>query len=119
VIPLARIAEEWRDDVMVAGIEGEIDASNVADIGLRLRSLLSNRSSAMVVDLSATTYLDSAAINLLFTLRDEMGFHQQRLALVVPGGSPIARMISLTGLDRTVAVRPTADAAIAVIHQEG
>jgi anti-anti-sigma factor len=119
VRPLARIAEEWRDDLVLARIEGEIDASNVADIGSRLRSLLSNHSTAMVVDLSATTYLDSAAINLLFALRDEMGFHQQRLALVIPDGSSIGRMISLTGLDRTVAVRPTADAAVAVIRQDG
>jgi anti-anti-sigma factor len=114
---LARIAEDWRDDVVVAHIEGEIDASNVTDIGERLRALLSNRSVAMVVDLSATTYLDSAAINLLFALGDEMSFHQQRLALVVGGGSPIGRMLSLTGLDQQIAVEPTADAAIAVIRQ--
>ncbi len=117
--PLARIAEDWRDDVVVARIEGEIDVSNVTAIGERLRSLLSNLSVAMVVDLSATTYLDSAAINLLFALGDEMSFHQQRLALVVRDGSPIGRVVSLTGLDQRVAVQATADAATAVIRQAG
>ena len=115
---LARIAEEWRDDHVVARIEGEIDASNVADIGDRLRALLSNRSTAMVVDLSGTTYLDSAAINLMFALGEEMRVHQQRLALVVGGGSPIGRMVSLTGLDRIVAVQPTPAEAIAIIQHQ-
>lgn len=104
---LARLEDEWHDEVPVARVQGEVDASNVKEIGDRLRSLLSNRSVAMIVDLSATTYLDSAGINLLFTLAEEMRSRQQRLALVVADPSPIARMVTLTGLDRAMAVHPT------------
>src|SRR6478735_12487827 len=104
---LARLEDEWHDEVPVARVEGEVDASNVKEIGDRLRSLLSNRSMAMVVDLSATTYLDSAGINLLFALADEMRSRQQRLTLVVADPSPIARMVALTGLDRAMPVHRT------------
>ena len=110
---LARIESEWHDDVPVARLEGEIDASNVQDIGDRLRSLVSNHSVALVIDLSATTYVDSAGINLLFALGEQLVAHQQRLALVVHDGSPIARMFALTGLDQSVATHPTLDAALA------
>jgi anti-sigma B factor antagonist len=115
---LARLEDEWHGGVPVARLEGEIDASNVAEIGDRLRSLLTNRSVAMVLDLSATTYLDSAGINLMFALGEEMRGRQQRLGLVVADGSPIARMVTLTGLDQAVPVCPTLPEALAVVGDE-
>jgi anti-anti-sigma factor len=113
VSTLARLEDEWHDEVPVAKLHGEVDASNVKEIGDRLRALLSNRSVAMVVDLSQTTYLDSAGINLLFSLGEEMRGRQQRLGLVVADTSPIARMIVLTGLDQTLPVRPSLADALA------
>jgi anti-sigma B factor antagonist len=110
---LARLEDEWHDEVPVARLHGEVDASNVKEIGDRLRSLLSNRSVAMVVDLSQTTYLDSAGINLLFALGEEMRGRQQRLGLVVSDASPIARMITLTGLNQSVPVHETLPDALA------
>jgi anti-anti-sigma factor len=116
---LARLEDEWHGEVPVARLEGEIDASNVAEIGDRLRSLLTNRSVAMVLDLSATTYLDSAGINLIFALGEEMRGRQQRLALVVAEGSPIARMVTLTGLDQAMPVCPKLREALDVVGDEG
>ena len=113
---ILRVEDEWHNDLPVARLDGEIDASNVGVTGDRLRSLVSNRSVGLIVDLAATTYLDSAGINLLFALGEELRGHQQRLALVVVGGSPIARMISLTGLDQAVAARETLDEALAAAH---
>ncbi len=78
----------------------------------RLRSLLTNRSVAMVVDLTLTSYLDSAGINLLFELGDELRARQQELRLVVAPGSPIARPISIMGLDAVVPAFETRDAAL-------
>jgi anti-sigma B factor antagonist len=118
VSTLARLEDEWHDEVPVARLHGEVDASNVKEIGDRLRSLLSNRSVAMVVDLSQTTYLDSAGINLLFSLGEEMRGRQQRLALVVAGGSPISRMIELTGLDQALPIRDTLADALSDVGEE-
>ena len=115
---LARLEDEWHDEIPVARVQGEVDASNVKEIGDRLRSLLSNRSMAMIVDLSATTYLDSAGINLLFTLAEEMRSRQQRLALVVADPSPIARMVALTGLDRAMPVHRTLPEALGDLRDD-
>jgi anti-anti-sigma factor len=109
---LARVEDEWHDDVPVARLHGEIDASNVDDIGARLRSLVSNRSTGLVVDLAGVSYVDSAGINLMFALGEEMRGHQQRLAMIVRDGSPIARMITLTGLDSAVPTRATLEEAL-------
>jgi anti-anti-sigma factor len=109
---LARVVEEHRGDVALAAVEGEVDASNALEIAHRLRALLTNRSVALVVDLTHTSYLDSAGINLLFELADELRTRQQQLRLVIAPGSPIARPISITGLDAVVPTFETRDAAI-------
>jgi anti-sigma B factor antagonist len=109
---LADLQDEWHEEIPVARVRGEVDASNVKEIGDWLRDLLSNRSVALVVDLSETTYLDSAGINLLFSLGDEMRGRQQSLALVVAEASPIARVVALTGLDQMVGVHPTLPEAL-------
>jgi anti-anti-sigma factor len=110
---LARVSEESHGEVTVAAVEGEVDASNAPELGDRLRATLTNRSMALVVDLSATTYLDSAGINLMFALAADLGERQQRLLLVVPPAAPIARAIAITGLDATVRTHPSRAAAVA------
>ncbi len=110
--PLATIVEERHGETVVAAIEGEIDASNTDELGTRLRSRLTNRSETLVVDLVATTYIDSAGINLLFALGGELHQRQQRLHLVVADSSPIARMIEISGLATAVPAHPTRAAAL-------
>ena len=109
----ARLTTEWHEDVPVAQIAGEVDASNAAEFTERLHALLSNRSTALIVDLTETIYIDSAGINLLFTLGDELRSRQQQLHLVVGEGTPIARMLAITSLDRTHPAHASIAAAIA------
>lgn len=109
---LATVRGERHGDLPIAVIDGEIDASNAAEIADRLRRLLTNRSAALVVDLSRTSYLDSAGINLLFDLATELEGRQQQLHLVVPETAPIARAISFTGLDAAVPTHATREAAL-------
>ena len=62
--------------------------------------------------LSEIAYVDSAGINLLFSLSEQLRGHQQKLAVVVRERSPIARMLSLTALDRAVSTYGTLEAAL-------
>jgi anti-anti-sigma factor len=113
VSELAHVDATWHDEVPVARIAGEVDASNAAQIAARLRRLLTNQLVTLVVDLSGTTYLDSTGINLLFSLGGELRGRQQTLRLVVAPGSPIARMVSITSLDTAQPTYPTVAAALA------
>ena len=110
---IAHIEEESHGDVPIARVHGEVDASNARELGGRLRAMVSNRSETMVVDLSPTTYIDSAGLNMLFALAEEMRSRQQRLVLVIAEDSPIARMVTITGLDQVAASYPTLDDALA------
>jgi anti-sigma B factor antagonist len=110
---LADLTEERHGDVMVVAIAGEVDASNAAEIGERLRRMTPNEAKALLVDLSETVYLDSAGINTLFALHSELHDRRQQLLLVVPDGNPMKRTLQIAGLDETVTLHPTRDAALA------
>jgi len=112
VSDLARVAAQWHGDLPVAVVHGEVDAANVGEVGVALRGLVTNQSSVLVIDLSPTTYLDSAGINLMFSLGDELRGRQLKLRIVIAPGSPIARMLAITGLDKTYPTYPTLDDAL-------
>jgi anti-anti-sigma factor len=104
---LAEVYEDWSDETPVGRVEGEVDASNATMVGIRLRALVANHAFSLVVDLTGTTYIDSAGINMLFVLGDALRARQQRLRLVVDPATPIARMLAITGIDRTYPARAT------------
>ena len=113
MIPRVRLLDEHVGATVVVTIDGEIDASNARDLGERLRGSLTNQSHDLVIDLTETTYIDSAGVNLLFALDLELTARRQRLLLVIRPGSSLARVAAITGLDRTVTTHPTRDEALA------
>jgi anti-anti-sigma factor len=110
---LAQVTEEVRGNVIVAHVTGEVDASNARWLDERLRAALTNQADGLAVDLTGTTYLDSAGIALIFGLAQALRQHQQQLRLVVADGSPIARMVRLMGLAETVPIHATLEDALA------
>ena len=110
---LLDIHEDWHDDVPVLRLEGEIDVSNVDEIRARMRELVTNQSFVLIVDLTPTSYLDSAGINLLFAVGEEMRGRQQQLHVVLNEESPLTRMVSLTGLDKSLPTHSTLERALA------
>ncbi len=107
------VAEEWHATLPVARVAGEVDAGNAGELAVRLRELVTNQSTGLIVDLTETEYLDSAGINLLFTIGDELIARQQRLRVVIPAESPISRLLAITGMDRVHAVHGTVAEALA------
>lgn len=93
------------DSAVGASVEvtGEIDLANAEEFSRTLAAALRD-GSRLTVDLSATTYLDSAAVKVLFEWT-----HRAALTLIVPGDGIVAPVISLAGLDTVATVRePTA-----------
>jgi anti-anti-sigma factor len=113
VSSLARLDVTHHAEHPVVSIEGEIDASNAMEIGDAVRAVLSNRTSALVIDLTPASYLDSAGINLLFQLGTELRDRQQRLHVVAPAGSAVARMLDISGLSTAGLTHPTREEALA------
>ena len=110
---IANIRDDEEGGVPIVVVEGEIDASNSPEINARLQDALSNQGMSLIVDLTETTYIDSAGINVLFKLGRELHDRQQQLHLVVAASSPIARMVAIVGLNEAVPTHPTRDVALA------
>jgi anti-anti-sigma regulatory factor len=51
--------------------------------------------------------LDSAGINLLFAIGDELRSRQLTMRIVIAAASPVARMLAITGLNRVYPSYPT------------
>ncbi|NUT55140.1 MAG: STAS domain-containing protein [Thermoleophilia bacterium] len=108
-----RVREERLDSTLMIVLDGELDASSVSEVAVKLRRLVENQAERLVVDLELVTYLDSAGINLLFAIAGELAARQQQLHLVVVQGSPIERTLKIVGADRAFPVHATREAALA------
>ncbi|GAA2722430.1 STAS domain-containing protein [Cellulomonas aerilata] len=101
------VSEDTEDAAWpVARMTGEVDLSNVEDLGRRLERSVSNRARGLVLDLSGVTYLDSTGLRLIYRLARQLGDRQQRLRLVVPDDSRIRRVLTLAGVGTVAQVVP-------------
>ena len=116
---IADLAVEHRDDVVVARVDGEIDRSNAEDVADALFGAVPNTALGLVLDLSATTYIDSAGVHLLFGMASRLRRRQQELHAVVPEGARIGRVLSVVALERTVPLHSTVDGAVAECRRQG
>ena len=66
--PLANLRFEERSGFTIARIGGEVDASNTASLREDVLAGISNQVTGVILDLSPTSYLDSAGIHLIFEL---------------------------------------------------
>jgi anti-anti-sigma factor len=104
--------------VLVARVTGEIDLSNADGLLESLTGRLSNQASALVLDLAATEYLDSAGIQLVYQLRDRLRLRGQGLRLVVPDTSPAQDALRLAGVQQHVETVPTVQEALRELSPE-
>ena len=105
---LARVDTRRTGTTQLVRITGELDLSNARELTDAQGHAVPTGVTHVVVDLSATTYLDSAAIAAFFRLSQRLRDRRQDLRLVVPDGSPIRAVIELTRLSQVIPVDESA-----------
>ena len=108
----AQIAVERKGSAIVARLAGEVDMTNSGYVGEELTRSVPNDAAQLVVDLSGTRYIDSAGIELLFDLSRRLARRRQALLLVLPDGSPLRRVLSLTEIETAAPVHESLDSAL-------
>ena len=111
--PLADLRFEALDRVVVARLEGEIDMSNASELGTAITARVPSDALAVVLDLGAVDYLDSAGIHIVFELRERLTRRGQEMRLVVAPDSLIAAAIEYAGVAGTIETAETVQDAIA------
>jgi len=99
---LARVEVENDDERCLLRVHGEIDISNAGELAKSIENAVPNSAAVVIIDLTHTTYLDSAGVQLLFRLADRLGDRRQRLRLVVPKEAAIRTVLELTGIARLI-----------------
>ena len=97
---LATLAIAERDGIPVAGVTGEIDLTNVAELGERIARAVPNGVPGLVVDLERTSFLDSAGLRLLFQLARRLERRGQQLRIAVPDDAVIRKALDVAEVPR-------------------
>jgi anti-anti-sigma factor len=99
--------------VAVVALSGEVDVTEAPDLREHLQGVVSNSDTALVLDLSEVTYIDSAGVNLLFELAEGLKERQIGLSLVVPAGGLVERVLALVDVAAVAEVHQGVEAAVA------
>ena len=101
--------------VPVAQVTGEIDLANATHLRQELLSLATDEDDWLVVDLTDVAYADSSGIKVLFDLARELRRRNQSLAMTVPAGSPLRRLLKITNFQEVAPICDDTDTAVALI----
>jgi anti-anti-sigma factor len=115
-VPLADLVLSSDGDVVIASVRGEIDISNASELGDAIGRRLTNEDLALIIDLGACEYLDSAGIHLIYELHERLRNRGQDVRVVIAPGAVIAEALRLADVPRTVGAEESVEAALASVR---
>lgn len=116
-MPEERFPVLWSGRTAVVRLCAEVDLTVADELREALLSVLNQGALALVADMSATTFCDSAGITALVRAarRADATGAVMRLAAVAPG---VLRIFNLVGLDRVIGTYPNVAAALASLPDD-
>ena len=99
------VRENPAPGVVLVEVSGELDLTNAADFEHRLDEA-SGGAQGLVLDLNRVSFIDSAALHVLFRVVGRVGF--DRFGIVLEPSATIVRTLGIVGLDDAARIRPTA-----------
>jgi anti-anti-sigma factor len=102
--------------VIVARMPVEVEITQAASLRGQLMQAVENRDLGLVIDLTATEYLDSSGINMLFELGEGLAARQLRMAVVMPQGGLVERVVSIVDLGSAMPIHRDVESAVEEIR---
>ena len=90
--------------------EARLDAANAPELREALHGCIDTGKTQLVLDLSAVSFMDSSALGALISAVKKLG-PLGGLSIVGSRG-PVARLFSVTRMDRVFALHPSVEAAL-------
>ena len=107
---------DYLDSVGVVRLAGEVDIVQAQQLRGRLIGVVRNEDLGLVVDLTEATYIDSVGVSLLFELAEKLSERQLRLAVVVPPGGLVERVLGIVDVRAVADVHGDVDGALSAIR---
>lgn len=98
--------------IVVARMPVEVEISQAPSLRGQLIQAVDNRDLGLVIDMTATEYLDSSGVNLLFELGEGLAARQLRMAVVIPQGGLVERVVSIVDLGSAMPIRRDLESAV-------
>lgn len=107
----------WSNRTAIVRLPAEVDITNADDLREALLSVLNQGAAALVVDMTLTTFCDSAGITALSRAvrRAAASSAKIRVAAAAP---TVLRVFTLVGIDRVIDIYPSAAAALASLPSD-
>ena len=112
-----RFTLTWSGRTAVVGASGEIDITNAEGLRDVLLSALNAGAAALVVDMTSTTFLDSAGVTALVRATRRATSTDVTLRLAAAGPA-VLRVLNLVGIDRLVEVYASLSDALASLPDQ-
>jgi anti-sigma B factor antagonist len=100
----------WTGEIATVRLPVEVDMSNAESVLDDLSSALADGAKTLIVDMSATTFCDSAGVSVLVRTHQKAAANDSRLRIATQS-SAVQRVLSLTSVDTLIPVFPTPQAA--------
>jgi anti-anti-sigma factor len=99
----------------VARVEGDLDLVSLPQVERELRAAATDAGSRslLAVDVTDVTYLNSAAIRLLYDLAEDLRSRRRQLRLVMSSDAPLRALFRRLRFDTVIPVHESVDEAIA------
>jgi anti-anti-sigma factor len=116
VVSEERFSATWSGRTAVVTATGEIDLTNAEGLRDALLSALNAGALGLVVDMTATTFIDSAGVTALVraSRRATATEATVRLAVIAPA---VLRVLNLVGIDQLIQVHPSVTDAVASLPE--
>jgi len=106
---------EHRDDITLLMVGEVVDLATAPELEQAIDDLLAEQPQALIIDLSAVTFLASVGLRLLVSTHEKMS--QSGQFAVVASGPITSRPIQLTRLNEVFAMYPTLDEALTDVRE--
>jgi anti-anti-sigma factor len=106
-------------EAAVVAWKGDVDLIRAPSLRNELMAAVDNRHAGLVIDLTEVNYLDSAAVNVLFEVAEELRQHQLGFAVVVPPESLVEKVVTMVDLRSVARLHGDLAAALAQVREQG
>jgi anti-sigma B factor antagonist len=117
VVSDERFPVTWSGQSAVAATPAEIDVTNADGLRDALLEALNAGALGLVVDMTATTFCDSAGVAALTRAVRRAAASDSVVRLVVTA-QPVLRVLGIVGIDRLIDIYPTVSAAVESLPEQ-
>ena len=100
--------------ILIASTEGRVDGTNAREFDDALQAAISERDSALIMDLEALSYISSAGLRVLLTVAKTLQKRDGKF-VVCSLSDPIKEVFEISGFDQIIPVHASQPEALTAL----